>query len=186
MGIGTDVPALHISRRWPWEELSCHSSAAWVMYVLEELRVLFAPQVCAFASLHPGDRRRAGIGFARSSFSWREEVFYMEGRPPLAMLVATAGGGDGQRYQSACPAASCDGQDTEGSGHGQGLGGCEGACPHQPGIPTELVWLCPGSPSPMGTVVGLDARTAWYTSEGGRQRAAAGWDSPPKQGAGCG
>lgn len=128
-------------------------------------KALFAPQVCAFAWLHPGDRKRASTGFAMSSFSWREEVFYMDGRPPLAMLWAAAGGGGSQGYPSACPAASCGGQAVGRSGLGQGLGGCKAACPSQPGIPAESVWLCPRSPSPVGYRDG--------TGEGGRQGGAA-------------
>lgn len=66
------------------------------------------------------------------------------------MPWATAGGGDGQRCPSACPAAPCNEEAARKSGHGQELSGCKGAYPPRLGIPDELVWLCPGRPSPRG------------------------------------
>jgi len=74
------------------------------------------------------------------------------------MPRATAGGGDGQKYPSACPAAPCYGEAAWRSGHGQGLVGCEGACPPRLGIPAEVVWLCPGSLSPVGTMARAGCR----------------------------
>lgn len=68
------------------------------------------------------------------------------------MPWATAGGEDGHRYPSAWSAVPSDGKATGRSGHGQGLGGCEGASTAQSGTGTGVA--VPQESQPRWAVVG--------------------------------